>query len=72
MLGKKKSSDQCTWYLAKILSVQPDGTASLKYRKDNTIEDVYLNEIRWTTVVGVNGTSIHRILHQKQTNIPTP
>ena len=49
---EQESNDHCGWYVAKILSVHPDGAASLKYRKDNTTEDVSLNEIRWITGSG--------------------
>ena len=49
---EQESNDHCGWYLAKILSVHPDGAASLKYRKDNTTEDVSLNEIRCITGSG--------------------
>ena len=49
---EQESTDQCGWYLAKILSVHPDGSVSMKYRKDNATEDVNLNQIKWTTASG--------------------
>ena len=42
----------CGWYLTKILSIPPDGSVSMKYRKGNATEVVNLNDIKWTTASG--------------------
>ena len=40
---EEESNEQSGWYLAKILSAQPNGSVTLKYRKGNTTENTNLN-----------------------------
>jgi len=51
-LWEEESSDSCGWYFTKILSIQLDDLASMKYRKGNATEVVNLNDIKWTTASG--------------------
>ena len=49
---EEESSEQSGWYLTKILSAQPNGSVTLKYRKGNTTENTNLNSIQWIAASG--------------------
>ena len=49
---EEESNEQSGWYLAKILSAQPNGSVTLKYRKGNTTENTNLNSIQWIAASG--------------------
>ena len=55
-LWDERGSDEIPgWYLAKILSIAPDGSAMLKYRKVNLIEELNLHSIKWSTAPNGRG-----------------
>ena len=45
--NKPDSNEPPGWYLAKVLSVFPDGAVTLRYRKVNSTEILNLLEINW-------------------------
>lgn len=48
------SGEELGWYLAKVLFVNDNGDAKLKYRKGGLIEEVNLAGIQWIPEKGKN------------------
>ena len=49
---EKDSDEPQGWYLAKITSVESDGTATVLYRKGKTLETFNLSEVNWFSAPG--------------------
>ena len=46
--NEKTSSEKIGWYLAKVLSIDDNGNATLRYKSGNNIEEVSLLSIDWS------------------------
>ena len=46
------SVEEPGWYLTKVMSVNSDGSLTLKYRKGNTFETIHPDNIRWIEARG--------------------
>ena len=42
------------WYLAKVISIENDGSICLKYRKGSSIEVIKLTELKWQPARGID------------------
>ena len=51
-LSDEDSAEASGWYLAKVTSILPDGSASLHYHKTRSSETTNLNGIHWFSACG--------------------
>ena len=42
------------WYLAKVISIEGDGSIHLKYCKGNLTEEIKLGELKWHPTRGTD------------------
>ena len=56
---KEDSAEASGWYLAKVTSILPDGSASLYYRKTRASKTINLNDIHWFSAQGNGKWFLH-------------
>ena len=56
---EEDSAEASGWYLAKVTSILPDGSASLYYRKTRASETINLNDIQWFSSRGNGKWFLH-------------